>query len=76
MGFGGPLKAFPEWLVKGRPRPSSGRFTFTRFPRGKIRKGVWNGQKGLVWRSRRPRRNRVAEALQQDGSRDKTARYT
>jgi hypothetical protein len=29
MGFGGPLKAFPEWLVKGQPRPSPGRFTFT-----------------------------------------------
>jgi hypothetical protein len=28
-GFGGPLKTFPEWFVKGTPRPSSGRFTFT-----------------------------------------------
>jgi hypothetical protein len=28
-GFGGPLKAFPDWFVKGLPRPSSGRFTFT-----------------------------------------------
>ena len=27
-GFGGPLRAFPDWLVKGEPRPSSGRFTF------------------------------------------------
>ena len=27
-GFGGPLKAFPEWFLKGQPRPSSGRFTF------------------------------------------------
>jgi hypothetical protein len=23
------LKAFPDWFVKGQPRPSSGRFTFT-----------------------------------------------
>jgi hypothetical protein len=29
FGFGGPLKAFPEWFVTGQPRPSSGRFTFT-----------------------------------------------
>lgn len=29
QGFGGPLKAFPDWFVKGLPRPSSGRFTFT-----------------------------------------------
>jgi hypothetical protein len=28
-GFGGPLKVFPDWFVKGQPRPSSGRFTFT-----------------------------------------------
>ena len=28
-GFGVPLKALPEWFVKGRPRRSSGRFTFT-----------------------------------------------
>jgi hypothetical protein len=28
-GFGGPLKAFPDWFVKGLPRPSSGRYTFT-----------------------------------------------
>ena len=27
-GYGGPLREFPDWLVKGRPRPSSGRFTF------------------------------------------------
>jgi hypothetical protein len=29
FGFGGPLKAFPDWFVKGQPRPSAGRFTFT-----------------------------------------------
>jgi hypothetical protein len=29
MGSGGPLKFFPDWFVKGQPRPSSGRFTFT-----------------------------------------------
>ncbi len=29
MGHGGPLKAFPDWLIKGTPRPSAGRFTFT-----------------------------------------------
>ena len=29
QGFGGPLKAFPDWFVKGRTRQSSGRFTFT-----------------------------------------------
>ena len=29
FGFGGPLKAFPDWFVKGQPRPSSGRLTFT-----------------------------------------------
>jgi hypothetical protein len=29
MGYGGPLKAFPEWFVKGQPRPSAGRYTFT-----------------------------------------------
>ena len=28
MGYGGPLKSFPEWFLKGTPRPSSGRFTF------------------------------------------------
>ncbi len=28
FGFGGPLKTFPEWFIKGTPRPSSGRFTF------------------------------------------------
>jgi hypothetical protein len=28
MGYGGPLSGFPDWLVKGQPRPS-GRFTFT-----------------------------------------------
>ncbi|HZL78199.1 MAG TPA: hypothetical protein VFC17_05050 [Candidatus Limnocylindrales bacterium] len=28
-GGGGPLKAFPDWFVKGQPRPSAGRFTFT-----------------------------------------------
>lgn len=27
-GFGGPLNAFPDWLIKGQPRPS-GRYTFT-----------------------------------------------
>jgi hypothetical protein len=27
-GFGGPLAAFPDWLVNGQPRPASGRFTF------------------------------------------------
>ena len=27
-GYGGPLKAFPDWLVKGAVRPASGRFTF------------------------------------------------
>jgi hypothetical protein len=29
FGFGGPLKGFPDWFLKGKPRPSSGRFTFT-----------------------------------------------
>jgi hypothetical protein len=29
FGFGGPLKAFPDWFVKGQPRPSQERFTFT-----------------------------------------------
>ena len=29
MGHGGPLKAFPGWLINGTPRPSAGRFTFT-----------------------------------------------
>ncbi len=29
MGFGGPLKEFPEWFLKATPRPSPGRFTFT-----------------------------------------------
>jgi hypothetical protein len=29
QGFGGPLKTFPDWFVKGQPRTSSGRFTFT-----------------------------------------------
>ena len=28
MGYGGPLKSFPEWFLKGTPRPSSGRYTF------------------------------------------------
>ena len=28
-GFGGPLKEFPDWFLKGQPRPSKGRFTFT-----------------------------------------------
>jgi (4-O-methyl)-D-glucuronate---lignin esterase len=28
-GYGGPLKAFPEWLVENQPRPSAGRYTFT-----------------------------------------------
>jgi hypothetical protein len=28
-GFGGPLRAFPDWLIKGLPRPSAGRYTFT-----------------------------------------------
>ena len=28
-GYGGPLKVFPEWLVKGQSRPSPSRFTFT-----------------------------------------------
>jgi hypothetical protein len=28
MGYGGPLKSFPEWLLKGTPRPSVGRYTF------------------------------------------------
>jgi hypothetical protein len=29
MGYGGPLKAFPDWVVKDAPRPSAGRYTFT-----------------------------------------------
>ncbi len=29
MGFGGPLKVFPEWVLNNRPRPSKGRYTFT-----------------------------------------------
>lgn len=29
FGFGGPLKRFPDWFVKGEPRPSPGRYTFT-----------------------------------------------
>jgi hypothetical protein len=29
MGFGGPLKEFPDWFLKGQPRPSKERFTFT-----------------------------------------------
>ena len=29
FGFGGPLKAFPDWFLNGRPRPSPSRFTFT-----------------------------------------------
>ena len=29
MGNGGFLKRFPEWFVKGEPRPSKGRFCFT-----------------------------------------------
>jgi hypothetical protein len=29
FGYGGPLKAFPDWFVKGQPRPSPERFTFT-----------------------------------------------
>ena len=29
FGYGGPLKAFPDWFIKGQPRPSPGRYTFT-----------------------------------------------
>jgi hypothetical protein len=29
FGFGGPLKALPDWFIKGQPRPSPGRYTFT-----------------------------------------------
>ncbi|HEU5072276.1 MAG TPA: glycosyl hydrolase [Verrucomicrobiae bacterium] len=29
QGHGGPLKAFPDWFIKGQPRPSHGRYTFT-----------------------------------------------
>lgn len=29
FGYGGPLKALPDWFVRNRPRPSLGRFTFT-----------------------------------------------
>ena len=29
MGYGGFLKEFPEWFVKGQPRPSQGRCCFT-----------------------------------------------
>jgi hypothetical protein len=29
MGNGGYLKRFPDWFVKGQPRPSKGRYTFT-----------------------------------------------
>ncbi|MGN6555362.1 MAG: glycosylhydrolase-like jelly roll fold domain-containing protein [Verrucomicrobiota bacterium] len=28
-GNGGPLKAFPDWFIKGQPRPAPGRYTFT-----------------------------------------------
>ncbi len=28
-GFGGPLKAYPSWVLQQTPRPSPGRFTFT-----------------------------------------------
>ena len=28
-GFGGPLKSFPAWFVRGQPRPSAWRFTFS-----------------------------------------------
>ena len=29
MGHGGPLKAYPEWVLSPAPRPSAGRYTFT-----------------------------------------------
>jgi hypothetical protein len=29
MGYGGPLKAIPDWFRKGQPRPSAGRYCFT-----------------------------------------------
>jgi hypothetical protein len=29
FGFGGPLKAFPDWFLQGKPRPATGRYTFT-----------------------------------------------
>ena len=29
QGFGGPLKVYPDWVLKGSPRPSSGRYAFT-----------------------------------------------
>jgi len=29
QGYGGPLKKYPDWLMKGGTRPSEGRFTFT-----------------------------------------------
>jgi hypothetical protein len=29
FGFGRPLKTFFDWLVKGQPRPSAARFTFS-----------------------------------------------
>jgi hypothetical protein len=29
FGFGGPMKTFPDWFLKGQPRPSAARFTFT-----------------------------------------------
>ncbi|RYX82902.1 hypothetical protein EON83_17495 [bacterium] len=29
QGFGGPLKAFPDWFVKNQPRPSQQRYTFS-----------------------------------------------
>jgi hypothetical protein len=29
FGFGGPLKTFPDWFLKGQPRPCAGRLTFT-----------------------------------------------
>jgi hypothetical protein len=29
QGFGGPLKAYPDWILRASPRPSSGRYTFT-----------------------------------------------
>jgi len=28
FGFGGPLKSFPDWFLKGEPRPSKDRYTF------------------------------------------------
>jgi len=29
MGFGGFLKEFPDWFLKGQPRPAGKRLTFT-----------------------------------------------